>query len=207
MKNKCSLVFIAIGTALILSALFLCIYNIIEDKKSGEKAEIMLNNLKSEMTVDVTEMPTNDFFEGFEEDDEETESPVKDVEGEQFIGYLTMPTVNLELAVMSDWSYEKLDISPCRYRGNAENKDLIIAAHNYSSHFRNIDGLNSGDIFYFTDVNGKVYEYQVISTEQINGTDIDAMVNDTDESWDITMFTCTLDGRNRITVRGKMTEK
>ncbi len=219
MKNKYSLIFIITGTALILSALFLCIYNVVEDRKSGENAEIMLNNLKNEITVEQTEPFTEEFFEaiiGMETSTEAemrseaeiaAEAPVKDVDGISFIGYLTMPTINLELAVMSNWSYEKLDISPCRYYGSAETKNLVIAAHNFSSHFRNIDGIYSGDLFYFTDVNGKIYEYQAMSVEQISGNDVDTMLKDKDDSWDITLFTCTLDGRNRVTVRGKLTEE
>lgn len=206
MKNKCSLILIITGTALILSALFLCIYNIIEDKNSGEKAEKILNNLKNEIVVSETDSSADDFFSRFEQNDNK-KIQTKEIDGSTFIGYLTMPTIDLELPVMSEWSYDKLSSSPCRYKGSAEDKDLIIAAHNYSSHFRNIANLYSGDIFYFTTVEGKVYEYMVTNTEQINGSDINSMIDDPDESWDISLFTCTLDGRNRITVRAVLNEQ
>lgn len=206
MKNKYSLILIITGTALILSALFLCIYNIIEDKNSGEKAEKILNNLKNEIVVSETDSSADDFFSRFEQNDNK-KIQTKEIDGSTFIGYLTMPTIDLELPVMSEWSYDKLSSSPCRYKGSAEDKDLIIAAHNYSSHFRNIANLYSGDIFYFTTVEGKVYEYMVTNTEQINGSDINSMIDDPDESWDISLFTCTLDGRNRITVRAVLNEQ
>lgn len=210
MKNKCSLIFIITGTALILSALFLCMHNIIEDKKSGEKSQNILNELKSQITViDSTDKnpiyDTPDFYKQFEKN--QSANSYKKIDGVKYLGYITLPTINIELPVMSDWDYNKLNASPCRYSGFADQKDLIIAAHNYNSHFRKIDDLNSGDIFYFTDADGKSYEYEVINTEIISGNDPDAMISDYDDSWDITLFTCTFDGRNRITVRGKLTEK
>lgn len=210
MKNKTSVIFIITGTALILSALFLCMHNIIEDKKSGEKSQNILEDLKSQITVieNTNENPlynTPDFYEQFEKD--KTKTSYKKVDGIKYLGYITLPTIDIELPVMSDWDYDKLSSSPCRYSGSAPQKDLIIAAHNYNSHFRKIDNLNSGDIFYFIDADGKSYEYEVTNTEIISGSDPDTMTSDYDDSWDITLFTCTFDGRNRITVRGKLTEK
>ena len=207
MRNKCSLIFIITGTALILSALFLCIHNTIEDKQSGEKSQNILKELKNQITVaDENTNPiydTPDFYKQFEKNN--SKASYKEIDGVKYLGYITIPTINIELPVMSDWDYDKLNSSPCRYSGSVEQKDLIIAAHNYNSHFRKIDNLNSGDIFYFTDTDGKSYEYEVTNSEIISGTDPNAMISDAEESWDITLFTCTFDGRNRITVRGILT--
>lgn len=204
MKNKFSFILILTGAVLILSALFLCLYNIIEDKKSGENAAQVLDVLKNEIIVSEETkkavLPeTTDILS--EKTTAEAKMPEKQVENYSYIGYISIPELNIELPVMSDWSYAGLNISPCRYSGRAADDNLIIAAHNYNSHFRRISKLNSGDEIYFTDIDGNVYSYEVTSTEIINGNDASAMYNDDDNSWDLTLFTCTLDGRNRITVR------
>lgn len=204
MKNKFSFILILTGAVLILSALFLCLYNIIEDKKSGENAAQVLDVLKKEIIVseETTEaiLPeTTDILS--EKTTADYKMQEKQVENYSYIGYISIPKLDIELPVMSSWSYAGLNISPCRYSGSAADDNLIIAAHNYNSHFRKISKLNSGDEIYFTDIDGNVYSYEVSSTEIINGNDASAMYNDDDNSWDLTLFTCTLDGRNRITVR------
>ena len=51
------------------------------------------------------------------------------------IGILEIPALDLELPVISSWSYSSLRLAPCRYSGSAYKGDLVIAAHNYQSHF------------------------------------------------------------------------
>ena len=50
------------------------------------------------------------------------------------IGILEIPALDLNL-VISSWSYSSLRLAPCRYSGSAYKGDLVIAAHNYQSHF------------------------------------------------------------------------
>lgn len=214
--KKCSFVLIAIGTTLIISALFLCLYNFFEDRKSGKKAQDVLNLLKSEIAVESDTnnnyLNENKIFEQIQDNykseiisntDASSSERVneKEVEGISYLGFITIPTLNLELPVSSHMNESILSWAPCIYSGSAPTGNFIIAAHNYSSHFRNIDELAAGDVIYYTDADGKVYEYQVSYSEIISGSDPQAMVEGSSDSWDLTLFTCTLDGRNRITVR------
>ncbi len=207
MRKKCSILLIITGTVLIISALFLCIYNIMHDKKSGEKAQEILSELKS--NIEITQPSAEEYYNEILNQSDIFAQPTTEakevtqtvINGNSYAGYISMPTLGLELPVMSDWSYSYLDYSPCRYSGNAADNNLIIAAHNYSSHFRKIGSLNSGDTIYFTDAGGNVYEYQVSYTELIDGSDAASMLSDTDNSWDLTLFTCTIDGQKRVTVR------
>ena len=52
---------------------------------------------------------------------------------------------------------------------------MIVAAHNYDSHFGRIRKLDSGDRIDFTDVTGTVYHYQVIQTEILPDTAVEEM--------------------------------
>ncbi len=44
------------------------------------------------------------------------------------------------------------------------------------------------------------------SGEQAAGTDIAQMTSGDAESWDLTLFTCTLSGQSRVTVRAALAE-
>ena len=49
------------------------------------------------------------------------------------------------------------------------------------------------------DVNGNVFTYEVTEVYTLGAEDVEEMV--TGDEWDLTLFTCTLGGQSRITVR------
>ena len=115
-----------------------------------------------------------------------------------YIGTLSIPALELSLPVMSQWSYPKLRIAPCRYAGSAYQGNLILSAHNYSSHFGQIGTLQAGDRVTFTDVDGNVFLYSVAEIQILQPGDVEEMLSG---GWALTLFTCTLGGRTRVTVR------
>lgn len=201
--------FIIIGIMLLVAALSLIIFNLLQDKKSGKYAYNVLTELKSEIqqTTTVSEettVPKDDLFQEYEEKTEETkpvEMQTVEINGELYIGIISIPSLEIELPVMSQWSYPNLKNSPCRYMGTVNGGDLIIAAHNYNSHFGKLSELYTGDSILFTDVAGNVTDYEIINTEIIDGRDIETMEFGSDNDWDITLFTCTLGGKSRVSVR------
>ena len=90
------------------------------------------------------------------------EMPVEHIDGQDYIGVLAIPGLELKLPVISEWSYPRLKIAPCRYAGSAYTGDLIISAHNYSSHFGKLNHLRVGDTMTFTDIDGNVFHYKVM---------------------------------------------
>lgn len=141
------------------------------------------------------------------EDQEQTETTeiVYWVDNWSYMGVLYIPSLGLELPVISDWSYPALRTAPSRYSGSVEGKDLIIAAHNYRCHFGRISELDSGDEIIFTDANGVMHSYSVIQSDLIGGRNTNAMLSGSDE-WDLTLFTCTIGGASRVTVRAVLNE-
>ena len=128
----------------------------------------------------------------------EGEMPVIEIDGYDYIGVLQIPSLDLTLPVISDWSYPALQIAPCRYEGSAYDGGLVIAGHNFDSHFGNLSRLEPGDEIRFVDLSGHTFTYAVAETEVLDATAIDQMVNG---GWDLTLFTCTLSGETRFTVR------
>lgn len=120
-----------------------------------------------------------------------------EIDGHRYIGYLSMPTVELELPIMSDWSYEKLTIAPCRYYGTLRGKDLVLLAHNYDRHFGRLNDLKVGDSVYFTEMDGTVTAYKVVARDILDPYAVEEM---TAGLYDLTLFTCTYGGQSRVTV-------
>ena len=126
------------------------------------------------------------------------EMPVERYNGQDYIGILEIPAIDLKLPVISQWSYPKLRIAPCRYAGSAYTNNLVISAHNYAAHFGNIDKLFEGAAVIFTDTDGNVFNYRVGAKETLGPRDSAYMK---DSGWDLTLFTCTPGGSYRVTVR------
>ena len=123
----------------------------------------------------------------------------KEIDGHLFLGTLSIPKLKKELPVQDAWSEANGRISPCRYAGDAQEGTLIIAGHSSRAHFGYLGKLKPGDAAYFTESSGERHSYRVQGTERISGTDKEGMCAPGD--WDLTLFTCTTSGRDRITVR------
>lgn len=128
-----------------------------------------------------------------EEDKEMTEV---EINGNQYIGYLSIPVLGLELPIMSSWSYPRLNIAPCRYTGSVRGEDLVLMAHNYSSHFGKLPQLDLGDMVEFTDMDGVITRYEVVGKDVLDPAAVEEM---TSGDFDLTLFTCTYGGGSRVT--------
>lgn len=121
----------------------------------------------------------------------------KTIDGIKYIGVLEVPKLSLQLPVMSHWSLAGLKIAPGRYKRN-----IIIAGHNYRSHFSRLKTLDIGSKIWFIDVEGNRFEYKVSDIEIIKGTNVKQMEKG---KWDMTLFTCTYGGQNRMALRCTLT--
>lgn len=112
------------GTALIFGALSLFIYN----QREATEAEMVRVNLLPQL------------MEVIEENEEASTEPDTyaqpvgtpidyldpsafnmtevEIDGYAYIGYLSIPKLELELPIMADWDYTRLRIAPCRYTGS-----------------------------------------------------------------------------------------
>lgn len=184
-------ILVIIGVFLILISLTMTVYNKYEDLKAGKDANETLNIIKDEITSQkhvVDTLPT----------DEVREMKTININGDEFIGTITIPSINLELPVLSKFSNSNLKKAPCRYYGNLFTNDLIICAHAYETFFANLNKLKQNDLIIFTDVDGNIYTYEVLEVEVLKETDVEKMVNN---EFDLTLYTCTYDNTGRVTVR------
>ena len=214
MKNKGKFLIIT-GLLLIAAALFLTVYNLYDEVRARRSVmEIMAcieADIPANPSTEPLEIPeeanTTASLEEVEVPDyllnPDMEMPTENINGIDYIGILRIPALELELPVISEWSYPRLKIAPCRYTGSAYQDDLIIAAHNYNSHFGNLKNLREGDTATLTDMDGNVFTYEMAELEILQPTDIEGM--DSGE-WDLPLFTCTIGGSSRVTARFERVE-
>lgn len=124
--------------------------------------------------------------------------PLVHHEGETYVGVLEIPRLGLRLPIMSEWSYPRLKKAPCRYAGTPYLDNFVISAHNYDSHFGRLKRLSEGEKIYFTDADNNRFAYEVALIETLQPTSIREMKN---SGFDLTLFTCTVGGKMRVTVR------
>ena len=187
-----------------MAALLLWVFNTIQAVRAGEKAQDVLGDVKQVMasaprtTAPSAPQPTEpDASAPPETTAPPAEMPTVTVGYNDYIGYLHIPSQELELPVMSDWSYDKLNVAPCRQFGSYYTDDLVIAAHNFYSHFGKLKNLIPGDTVTFTDVTGTDHNYTVASVQTLQPDDVDAVQN---SGHALTLYTCTPGGATRVTV-------
>lgn len=183
-------VWINAGLLLIAAALFLSVYNEWESHEARDSARQVIAQLCDELPTEAGEPTTLP--------DVRREMPVKTINGRDYIGVLSIPSLELELPVISQWDYPALKVAPCRYSGSLYQDNLIICAHNYASHFGKLKELQPGDIVLFTDMDEHVVTFQMVERETLNPMDAEGMEAG---DWDLTLFTCTIDGQTRVTIR------
>ena len=193
---------ILLGLLLLAAAIALTAYNIWDGKRAKDASDTIAAELDDRMP-EPTRAP--------EFEPNPTEMPTEEIDGYLYIGELDIPSRDLHLPVMADWDYERLRISPCRYSGSYYTDDLVICAHNYARHFSPIRWVEPGEEVYFTNVEGKVYRYEVTNRETVQPTSISQMIENQNNSliggngnagdWDLTLFTCNTGGQTRCAVR------
>ncbi len=217
MRTKTGTVLILLGLILLAGAMALYLYNDREDRAAAEASRNLMPQLVESIvlrTEGQQERPNSDSPDSAASGENETPDvavppeervmPVVEVDGHGYIGFLSIPSLGLELPVMADWSYPQLRIAPCRYTGDSNRDDLVIMAHNYARHFGGLSQLREGDVVAFTDMNAKTITYTVVALDILPPSAVDEMIAG---DYDLTLFTCTFGGQSRVTVRCQRAEE
>lgn len=194
----------ALGVLFVLGSLALQIHNVQEDRRAAAASEAMLPDVMAAISENIKNAAdkTRDKVGHINPYDQaaveaSTEMTVVVHNTWPYIGYLTMPTINMQLPVLAEWSFHNLGMAPCRHMGSTKSDDLVICAHNYPSHFGHIGELKQGDEVSFVDMDGIRSDYRVVTVNVIDETDMD-MVQD--ESLDLVLYTCTYSRWERVMV-------
>lgn len=196
--------FLAAGAALLLSAAGLSGYNLWDENRAAAAADSTMTVLDKaivpaaavtpeELAALAGEVKIPDYIL-----DPDMDLPAMEIDGNRYVGYLEIPVLELKLPVLENWSYPNLKLSSCRYAGSPYRDNMVVAAHNYARHFGRLKELAEGDEVRFTDMDGNVFVYTVAEKEQLSPQPAEAMLAG---DWDLSLFTCTVGGQYRVTVR------
>ena len=209
-KNRIGNILKGAGLILVTAAVLLLVYKLWDGHRARESEEAILaeylqENKKASESPDASDKEDKQNIPDYllNPDMDMPEYTLKSLGDVACIGILEIPALDLELPVISSWSYSSLRLAPCRYSGSAYKGDLVIAAHNYQSHFGGLRTLPEGSEVFFTDAVGNRFSYYVAVTEALTPWSVDDM---TSGEWPLTLFTCTLDSQNRVTVRCEYSE-
>lgn len=193
------------GLLLVAAALLLSGYNLLLSRHAGKAADNVLDELRPQISEAV---PMPDLSSGgslnevnlpFYAVDPNIPMPVRWVGDVEYIGTLQLPTLGLELPISSLYSMDLLNVAPCRYYGSAYLDNLVICAHNFDYHFGRLKNLRLDDSVIITDVEGNEFDYRVMEIEKLEPDQDEEML--TADTWDLTLFTCTVGGASRVAVR------
>ena len=187
MDKKAGIVLVITGAALLLSALLLFLYSEYEEYRAGQNAELVLDDIQT--AVEARQSPKKP-------SSEPSEPKTLLIDGYEYIGYISIPDLQIVLPVMAEWDYERLKIAPCRHFGASETDDLVIAAHSYKTHFGLIHRLKTGAEIIFTDMDGVQNNYTLKRLETVSPDSVDAVKN---SEYALVLYTCTPDAENRVT--------
>ena len=185
---------VLLGVVLLLAALGLYGYNRWEDAQAGAEAQTVVQDLQ-EKVVEQTQSAAS--APAIDTSSLDPELPVVELDGYEYVGTVSIPAIGIDLPVMSEWSYPRLKIAPCRQFGSSRTDDLVIAAHNYESHFGKLTSLTAGDNVTFTDMDGIVNEYVVNKVEVLDPHSVEEVEH---SGYALVLYTCTYGGKTRVTV-------
>ena len=206
MRKKIGYLCIALGIACLIGAVGIVLYNRSEADMAAQLSQTLLEDVQQ---LIAEKKPQEGDNQESEKDPVAPEDPIANAPKEMAtvktgsydcIGILSIPVLKLELPVLTDWSYAKLKKAPCLYYGSYYDKDFVIAAHNYWSHFGRLSQLQPGDVVIFTDVNGNAYYYEVVLLETLQKEATEEMIT---SGFALSLYTCTPGGGSRVTVRCK----
>lgn len=194
--------FFTLGALLISLGAGLFVKNIWEDQQVGKETDSIKNQLNEAMTENLQAISVDDRPDYVK--NPYMEMPVLTIDGKDYIGYVIIPSLGLELPVLSAWSYPNLKIAPARYEGSVYLNNMILVAHNYKAHFGKLYTLEKGDFIQFRDIDNNFFDFTVEKKEELASRQVTEM---TSGDWDLTLFTCTLGGESRVTIRCKRVDQ
>lgn len=180
MTGRSSALCLTLGILLLAASAALLLHNRQEVRQAQRSAELLL----AQTCVAETDAAGQ-------------EQAAQEAQPEELFAVLSVPALALELPVLPAWSEAELTRAPCRQQGSAEEGGLVIAGHNYASHFGSLSHLSAGDAVTLSAADGAVYRYAVVWVEQVAADDTDTVLAAVEP---LVLYTCTYGGQARIAV-------
>lgn len=124
------------------------------------------------------------------------------------IGIVKIPKLNITYPILSKTTDALMKVSACKFHGANPNEvgNLCIIAHNYRRtgvFFSDVPTLVVGDIVEIQDLSQRTIQYEVYDVHTVMPDNVDDTTQKTNGRKEVTLITCTNDGKQRFIVRCK----
>lgn len=124
-----------------------------------------------------------------------------------YIGYISIPSIDVKYPILSETSVALLKVSVCRFWGGNPNEvgNLCIAGHNYRNKkfFSKVINLQKGDIIEITDLDKNKVKYKIYDKYTVGPKDVSCTSQLTNGKKIVTLITCTNDSKKRVIVKAE----
>lgn len=121
------------------------------------------------------------------------------------LGVINIPKINSKYPIIAETSDALLKVSVCKFWGSNPNEvgNLCLVGHNYrdSRFFGKVPTLVVGDVIEITDLEGKTLKYSVYDIFTVYPTDTKCTSQLTQGKKEVTLITCTDNGKQRVVVK------
>lgn len=121
------------------------------------------------------------------------------------LGVINIPKINSKYPIIAETSNVLLKVSVCKFWGSNPNEvgNLCLVGHNYrdSRFFGKVPTLVVGDVVEITDLEGKTLKYSVYDIFTVYPTDTKCTSQLTQGKKEVTLITCTDNGKQRVVVK------
>lgn len=175
MKKSSKFIF-SLGCLLIVSSMVLLLLLQAKTKQAEhDNAEI----------VQMMEAILTDYSQGSKDTERQMEMPVLELQDEDFVSLLEIPSYGLKLPVCNDWNKGKVVSYPCRFSGTAYDGSLVIGGYDQLGQFDCFDRIWDGTMVMLTDMTGTVFSYEVERVERSQTAEANVLLSDKS---DLTLF-------------------
>lgn len=123
------------------------------------------------------------------------------------LGQIEIPKTKVNYPVLAEITPKALNVAVAKLYGPGLNEigNTVIIGHNNRNglFFAKNKKLNIGDLIYITDLNGNKITYVIYNKYETTDTDTAYMTRDTNGAREISLSTCTDDGKLRIIIWAK----
>lgn len=198
-KRRTGIALLILGAVLILVGLIQLGLHAREAEQAGQSAreamEVIRHTEESSQQEIPESVPTQTTESAGPSEPENLE--IFELEGDDYIGWITAPGYDRELPIMHQIQEDRLKKAPCLEKGSPITDNAVISGHNYRSHFLFLHSIQPGEEVWFTHLNGFRVEYTVTRCDLVEPTNLEAVLK---ADHDLVLYTCTSDGENRWAV-------
>lgn len=134
---------------------------------------------------------------------EEYKTMPRELKGNQVIGKIKIPKIDIEAYILSETNKSTLSASATKLYGPKINQigNFCIAGHNYNKIFGKIKDLEAKDEIILTDTFDNSVTYEVYDNFQTSPEDVSCLNQNTEGDRELTLITCTKGALKRIIIK------